>query len=84
VCKAINKGSQIHNGGFFFAQYLNCAILKRDIVYRGEFHLFEVMAILKKIGINERIDEMEQDMRQKGDRRGLSFFGKLKYDFGIV
>ena len=84
ICEGITRSSQIHSGGFYFLAYLNGAILKRDIVFRREFRLNDVPAILNSIGISERSEEIVQDLRRRSDRTALNIIQKQKYDFGLL
>lgn len=84
ICDEIVRTSQAHSGGFYFLAYLDAAILKRDIVFRGEFRLNDVPAILDSIGLSERREEIVQDLRHRSDRTALNFIQKQKYDYGLL
>lgn len=84
ICEGIVRSSQVHSGGFYFLAYLDAAILKRDIVFRREFRLNEVPAILNSLGPLERGEEILQDLRRRSDRTALSFIQKQKYDYGLL
>jgi hypothetical protein len=73
ICDGITRSSQAHSGGFYFLAYLSAAILKRDIVFRREYRLNEVPAILNAISLLERNEEILQDLRRRSDRTALSF-----------
>jgi len=84
ICEAIDRGPQLNNGGFFFAQFLQGALLKRDIVYRGLFTHNEVLFFLQQLGLDEHLQEYRLDLLRKGTRDSLSWIDKIKFDFGIV
>lgn len=84
ICEGIARSSQAHSGGFFFLAYLDAAVLKRDIVFRREFRLNEVSAILYSLGPLERSEEILQDLRRRSDRTALTFIQKQKYDYGLL
>lgn len=84
ICGAIARGSQVHNGSFFFLAYLESAILKRDIVFRHQFTLSECSALIKAVGNLDRADEIIQDLRRRGDRSSLNVIQRLKYDYGLI
>lgn len=84
ICEGIARSSQAHSGGFYFLAYLDAAILKRDIVFRREFRLNEVPAILNSLGQLERSEEILQDLRRRSDRTALTFIQKQKYDYGLL
>lgn len=84
ICAGIVRSSQAHSGAFYFLAYLDGAILKRDIVFRREFRLNEVPALLKSLGALERSEEILQDLRRRSDRTALNFIQKQKYDYGLL
>lgn len=84
ICEGIVRSSQVHSGGFFFLAYLDAAILKRDIVFRHEFRLNDVPALLNSIALLERNEEIIQDLRRRSDRTALNFIQKQKYDYGLL
>lgn len=84
ICAGIVRSSQAHSGGFYFLAYLDAAILKRDIVFRREFRLNEVPAILNSLGLLEKSEEILQDLRRRSDRTALNFIQKQKYDYGLL
>lgn len=84
ICEAIDRGPQLHYGGFLFAQFLQGALLKRDIVYRGWFTHNEVLSLLLQLGIDDDLHNFRLDLLRKGTRHSLSWIDKIKYDFGIV
>jgi hypothetical protein len=84
ICEGIVRSSQVHSGAFYFLAYLDAAILKRDIVFRREFRLNEVPAILNSLGLLERNQEILQDLRRRSDRTALTFIQKQKYDYGLL
>lgn len=76
--------SQIHTGGFLFREFLNCPILKRDLLYRLQFTLDEIEYAIKKTNDEGHIKEILTDFRKKGTVDHLPLIKKLQSASGIL
>jgi hypothetical protein len=83
VADVIAEGNQAHRGGFFFMQFNECPLLKRDLVHRLLFTLTEIDRNFMQIGEVEHKDEVLNDLR----RRGVPQFHGLmrwRYRLGLI
>ncbi|MDQ0346646.1 rhamnan synthesis F family protein [Ancylobacter vacuolatus] len=63
---AVMARSQIHSGGFLYRRFLGAPMLKRDLVFRSQYHLHEVETLLHATGEESHAPEILTDMRVKG------------------
>lgn len=80
----IGGGSQIHTGGFIYRKYNRCPLIKRDILYRGQFTIDEIEEALIEIGHEDHFDEIMTDFRKKGKANQLPIIKKLQAASGII
>jgi hypothetical protein len=80
----IGQRSQIHTGGFLYRKYLGCPIMKRDLLYRGQFSADEIEQALVETGHEDHLDEIMTDFKRKGDSKHLSIWNRLKVANGIL
>ena len=84
ACSIGLKGSQIHDAGLLLLCHLNAAIMKRDLFYRNVFTVHAIESALVRSELSHHVQRIGTELRQRGDRVGMGFFEKLKYDFGII
>jgi hypothetical protein len=71
--------AQAHTGAFIFPKFLNAPFLKRDIVYRELYTVYEVERMLRDLGLSEYAPRILDDMRQRGSAAHLKGLAKRKY-----
>ncbi len=80
----IGLRSQIHTGGFLYRKYLDCPIMKRDLLYRLQFTADEIEHALIVTGHEGHIDEIMTDFRKKGSSDHLPLIKRLQVANGIL
>ncbi|HEV2510847.1 rhamnan synthesis F family protein [Bosea sp. (in: a-proteobacteria)] len=80
----IGGGSQIHTGGFIYRRYERCPLIKRDLLYRGQFTIDEIEEALIETGHEDHFDEIMTDFRRKGKANQLPVIKKLQAASGII
>ncbi|MBB5750999.1 rhamnan synthesis F family protein [Prosthecomicrobium pneumaticum] len=78
---AVNVYSQIHSGGFLYRRFLGSPLLKRDLLFRGYYGLYEVQTLLGEVGAEGHEADILTDMRIKGD--GLLLRGRRRIAFDM-
>lgn len=84
MIKKMDCGSQIHTAGFFFRRFEDCPIMKRDLVYRLQFSIYEVEANLADMDAEGRASAILTDMRRKGRADALTGWDFWKVSEGII
>ncbi len=84
VCDRISYRSQIHTGGFLYRQFMNNPLIKRDLVYRLQYHLSDIEYLLTEIDDEGRANEILTDMRKKGVGTELTGWKRRKFNAGII
>lgn len=80
----IGGGSQIHTGGFLYRKYNQCPLIKRDLLYRGQFTIDEIEEALIETGHENHLDEIMTDFRKKGRASQLPIIKRLQAASGII
>jgi hypothetical protein len=80
----LSSYSQIHTGGFLYRKFLGNPLIKRDLVYRAQFSIYDVEHCLKAIGHEDHLDEILSDMRRKGNGNQLPLLKKIQFMEGII
>jgi hypothetical protein len=80
----ISSYSQIHTGGFLYRKFLGNPLIKRDLVYRAQFTIYDVEHCLKAVGHEGHLDEILSDMRRKGNGNQLPLFKKIQFMEGLI
>jgi len=80
----ISGGSQIHTGGFIYRKYSRCPLMKRDLLYRGQFTIDDIEDALIETGHEDHFDEIMTDFRKKGKASQLTIIKKLQAASGII
>src|SRR5690606_21302475 len=80
----IGLRSQIHTGGFLFRRFLNCPLMKRDLLYRCQFTLDEIEQALIETGHEDHLNQILTDFRKKGSVLQLPTIKRLQADSGII
>jgi rhamnan synthesis protein F len=75
--------SQVHTGAFFFPKYLASPFLKRDLVYRGQFNLYEVERMLTDLGVAQ-LPLISDDIRRRGTGLHFRGFKRRRFDLGLI
>ena len=76
--------AQAHTGAFFFPKFLGSPFLKRDIVYRELYTLYEVERMLKDLGLAEYSQSVTDDIRQRGSAAHLKGLLQRKYRLRLI
>jgi hypothetical protein len=84
LIEQISSYSQIHTGGFLYRRYLDAPIIKRDLVYRMQFSIYDVKDCLEASGHEGHIDDILSDMRRKGAGNQLPLIKKIQFLEGII
>lgn len=80
----ISTYSQVHTGGFLYRQFLGSPIIKRDLVYRVQFSIYDVENCLAAAGHEGHLQEILSDMRKKGVGNQLPLLKKIQFMDGII
>ena len=81
---ALMSRAQAHTGAFLFAKYLSSPLLKRDIVYRELFTIYEVERMLLELGFTSECQPILDEMRRRGTAAHLKGFAKRRYRLGLL
>jgi len=76
--------SQIHTGGFIYRKYNGCPIIKRDLLYRDQFTIYEIEEALIETGHEGHLNEILTDFRKKGKASQLPIIKRLQAASGII
>ncbi len=76
--------SQIHTGGFLYSRFLKNPIIKRDLVYRMQFSVYDVENCLRECPNAEHVDEILAEMRRKGPGTQLPLIKRIQFMDGII
>jgi hypothetical protein len=76
--------AQAHTGAFLFPKFLGSPFLKRDIVYRELYTLYEVERMLHDLGLAEYCDTVADDIRKRGSAAHLKGLKKRKYRLRLI
>jgi hypothetical protein len=63
---AIVARSQIHSGGFLYRRFLGAPLIKRDLLFRQQYHLHEIESLLNIVGAEGHTADIITEMRAKG------------------
>jgi len=80
----ISSYSQVHTGGFLYRKFLGNPIIKRDLVYRAQYSLYDVEACLEAAGHEDHLEDILSDMRRKGPGNQLPLIKKIQFLEGII
>ncbi len=76
--------AQAHTGAFFFPKFLLSPFLKRDIVYRELFSLYEVERMLRALGWTDQTQQITDEIRRRGTAAHLKGFARRRYELGLI
>ena len=76
--------AQAHTGAFFFPKFLGSPFLKRDIVYRELYTIYEVERMLEDLGLAEYSQSIADEIRQRGTAAHLKGLRKRKHRLGLT
>jgi hypothetical protein len=76
--------AQAHTGAFFFPKFLKSPFLKRDIVYRELFSIYEVERMLFELGFKAERQTILDEIRRRGTAAHLKRFAKRRYRLGLL
>lgn len=83
IRKQVTRQSQIHSGGFLFRKFFHCPLMKRDLLYRLQYDIYEVETILDDVGHEGQKQKILMDMRRKGQGTELTGIRRRKFDVGL-
>ena len=75
--------AQAHTGAFFFPKFLASPFLKRDIVYRELYTVYEVERMLEDLGLAEYSQSITDEIRQRGTAAHLKGLRRRKHRLGL-
>ena len=84
ICEHIAMRSQIHTAGFLYKKYLDCPLMKRDLLYRLQFDIYEIEHNLVDVGHEGHLVEILSDMKRKGPGYQLRSTKKRLFEQGII
>ena len=77
-------GSQTHTGAFFFPKFLASPFLKRDLVYREQFNLYEVERMMTELGFVEQFPLITDEIRRRGTGGHYKGFKRRRFRLGLI
>lgn len=84
IIQRVATRSQIHTGGFLYHRFLNCPIIKRDLVYRLQFSIYDIEQCLIEAGSDDHVEEILSELRKKGPGSQLPFLKRIQFEDGII
>jgi rhamnan synthesis protein F len=84
LSELLMRRAQSHTGAFFFPKFLSSPILKRDIVYRQLFTVYEVERMLLELGCTEELQSITDEIRRRGSAQHLRGLAKRRYRLGLI
>lgn len=76
--------AQAHTGAFLFPKFLASPFLKRDLVYREQFTLYEVERMLSELGFGEYRERIADEIRRRGSAGHLQGVARRKYRLNLT
>jgi hypothetical protein len=76
--------AQSHTGAFFFPKFLDSPFLKRDIVYRELYTIYEVERMLRDLGLAEYSASITDEIRRRGTAAHLKGLARRKHRLGLT
>ena len=76
--------AQAHTGAFFFPKFLGSPFLKRDLVYRELFTLYEVERMLDELGFGEYREPIADEIRQRGTAAHLKGITRRRHRLRLI
>ena len=77
--------AQAHTGAFFFPKFLSSPFLKRDIVYRELFTVYEIERMLIELGHNSsECQSITDELRRRGTAAHLKGLARRRYRLGLI
>jgi hypothetical protein len=76
--------SQIHTGGMLFRRFIDCPLMKRDIVFRDHYSVNEVEILLDEIGHEGHAADILTDLRRRGSGASSGSWNRARIRVGIL
>jgi hypothetical protein len=76
--------AQAHTGAFLFPKFLGSPFLKRDIVFRELYTLYEVQRMLDDLGWDEYSQWITDEIRQRGTAAHLTGLTRRRHQLGLT
>ena len=76
--------AQAHTGAFLFPKFLGSPLLKRDIVFRELYTVYEVERMLDDIGLGEYSQRVTDEIRQRGTAAHLKGLTRRRHLLGLM
>jgi hypothetical protein len=76
--------AQSHTGAFFFPKFLGSPFLKRDIVYRELYTVYEVERMLRDLGLAEYSASITDEIRRRGTAAHLKGLARRRHRLGLT
>lgn len=85
IIKLLETGpfSPIHSGAYFFSA-IGCPIVKKDLVFRNVFELWQLDIFLREFYCADEITEYLTLLRKRGKSQNLSVLKKLRVAIGAL
>lgn len=84
IMEGSSIGSPLHTSLHYFARLLNCPLVKKDLVYRQQYRLWEVETLLRPCFSEEQVVEYLTMVRTKGDIRSQRLMRRIKAGVGAA
>jgi hypothetical protein len=84
IADRVSSRSQIHNGGFLFRRFMKCPLMKRDLVYREQYSIYDIESMLGELGDEGHTASILTEMRRKGVGSQLKGWKRLQYNEGML
>ena len=76
--------SQIHTGGMLFRRFMDCPLMKRDLVFRDLYSINEIEILLEELGHEGHLAEILTDLRKKGSGTSRGSWDRARIRLGIL
>ena len=83
LVKFIEAGNQAHLGCGIFAKYLGMPAIKKDVVYRDNYHATDVITMMQDLGYPD-LDEVALEIRRRGYPVIQGMLRRLLYVRGVI
>jgi hypothetical protein len=76
--------SQIHTSGMLARRFLDCPLMKRDLVFRSLYSINEIEILLDEIGHEGYAAEILTDLRKKGSEVSRGSWDRARIRVGVL
>lgn len=79
-----HSSSPIHCSLYLYLKFMRCPIIKKDLVYRDRFNIFELERIFEELIDPSSARKIASDMRLKGSGLELTGVKRIRFDLGVI